>query len=332
MSDKSPSPMAQIATIGLRDAREAMRDRFLLWAVIFLTVAALVSLVTGSIALHGDAATYAKAKALLLALGKDASALAAPEFYPLKLLRGTIEQIEILGAVIALVAGYRAAATERGRQTLALILTRPMRHWHYLAAKLAGGMALAAVSLAAVFLTTALILPLISGIGLTGMDLLRLAITWVAGIAYLTALFALGFGLSLWMRSPATGLVYAFALWLLVVLVAPQIGDTMDPDNQVAGGIYAQLSVPKAEQDRIKAGFSTYETIRNGIEQISVTKHFERLTFAVLGIKDTYTGKSLGPILSEKSGDALFLFLFTFGLAGIVLLRPIDPDRLTKET
>ena len=164
------------------------------------------------------------------------------------------------------------------------------------------------------------------------MDLLRLAITWVAGIAYLTALFALGFGLSLWMRSPATGLVYAFALWLLVVLVAPQIGDTMDPDNQVAGGIYAQLSVPKAEQDRIKAGFSTYETIRNGIEQISVTKHFERLTFAVLGIKDTYTGKPLGPILSEKSGDALFLFLFTFGLAGIVLLRPIDPDRLTKET
>ncbi|UES36723.1 ABC transporter permease [Roseibium aggregatum] len=332
MPDKSPSPIAQIATIGLRDAREAMRDRFLLWAVIFLTVAALVSLVTGSIALHGDAATYAKAKALLLALGKDASALAAPEFYPLKLLRGTIEQIEILGAVIALVAGYRAAATERGRQTLALILTRPMRHWHYLAAKLAGGMALAAVSLAAVFLTTALILPLISGIGLTGMDLLRLAITWVAGIAYLTALFALGFGLSLWMRSPATGLVYAFALWLLVVLVAPQIGDTMDPDNQVAGGIYAQLSVPKAEQDRIKAGFSTYETIRNGIEQISVTKHFERLTFAVLGIKDTYTGKPLGPILSEKSGDALFLFLFTFGLAGIVLLRPIDPDRLTKET
>ena len=95
MPDKSPSPIAQIATIGLRDAREAMRDRFLLWAVIFLTVAALVSLVTGSIALHGDAATYAKAKALLLALGKDASALAAPEFYPLKLLRGTIEQIEI---------------------------------------------------------------------------------------------------------------------------------------------------------------------------------------------------------------------------------------------
>jgi hypothetical protein len=38
-----------------------------------------------------------------------ASAIAAPEFYPLKLLRGAIEQIEIMGAVIALLAGYRAA-------------------------------------------------------------------------------------------------------------------------------------------------------------------------------------------------------------------------------
>jgi len=52
-----------------------------------------------------------------------------PEFYPLKLMRGMIEQVEIMGAVIALVAGYRAAAAERGRQTLALILTRPLPHW-----------------------------------------------------------------------------------------------------------------------------------------------------------------------------------------------------------
>jgi ABC-2 type transport system permease protein len=325
------SSTAQMATIGLRDAREALRDRFVLVAITALTLAALVSLVTGAMALHGDAATYAQAKALLLKLGKDASVIAAPELYPLKLLRGTIEQIEIMGAVIALVAGYRAAAAERGRQTLALILTRPLAHWQYLAAKLAGGLGLAAVSLGVVFAATALILPLVSGVGLAADDLARLAIVWGAGILYLTGLYALGFGLSLWARSPAAGLIAAFALWLLVVLVAPQIGDTMDPDNQVAGGIYAQLSVPKAEQDRIKAGFATYETIRGGIEQASVTKHFERLTFAVLGIKDSYTGKPLGPILAEKSGDLLALILFTLGLGGIVLLRPIDPDRLTKE-
>lgn len=332
MPELLPSLSGSIATIALRDAREQLRDRFLLWATLALIAAATVSLVSGAIALHGDAATYAAAKAQLLALGKDASAIAAPEFYPLKLMRGMIEQIEIMGAVIALVAGYRAAAAERGRQTLALILTRPMPHWAYNLAKIIGGLGLAAVSLAVVFLATAILLPIVSGIGLTMGDVGRLLLTWAAGVLYLSALFTLGFGLSLWAKSPASGLIYAFALWILVVLVAPQIGDTMDPDNQVAGGVFAQLSIPKAEQDRIKAGFAGYETFRNGIEVASVTKHFERFTFAVLGIKDTYTGAPLSKVMAEKKGDLLFLFFFSLGLGGLVLLRPINPDRLTKES
>ena len=332
MPELHPSLSGSIATIALRDAREQLRDRFLLWATLALVVAAAVTLVTGAIALHGDAATYAAARAQLLALGKDASAIAAPEFDPLKLMRGMIEQIEIMGAVIALVAGYRAAAAERGRQTLALILTRPMPHWAYSLAKIIGGLGLVAVSLAIVFLATAILLPIVSGIGLTLGDVGRLALAWAAGVLYLTALFTLGFGLSLWAKSPASGLIYAFAIWILVVLVAPQIGDTMDPDNQVAGGVFAQLSIPKAEQDRIKAGFAGYENFRNGIEVASVTKHFERFTFAVLGIKDTYTGAPLAKVMSEKQGDLLFLFLFSLGLGGLVLLRPINPDRLTKES
>lgn len=332
MPELLPSLSVSVMTIALRDAREQLRDRFLIWATLALLVAATVSLVTGAIARHGDAATYAVARAQLLALGKDASAIAAPEFYPLKLMRGMIEQIEIMGAVIALVAGYRAAAAERGQQTLALILTRPMPHWVYSLAKIMGGMGLAAVSLGIVLLVTAILLPVVSGVGLTVGDVGRLMLTWVAGIFYLTALFTLGFGLSLWAKSPASGLIYAFALWILVVLVAPQIGDTMDPDNQVAGGVFAQLSVPKAEQDRIKAGFAGYESFRNGIEVASVTKHFERFTFAVLGIKDTYTSAPLAKVMAEKQGDLLFLFLFSLGLGGLVLLRPINSDRLTKES
>jgi ABC-2 type transport system permease protein len=329
---KGPSPArSPVITIAIKDAREALRDRFLLVATLALAAAAITSLATGSLALHTDVATYAAAKAQLLALGKDASAIAAPEFYPLKLLRGTIEQIEIMGAVIALVAGYRAAVSERGRQTLALMLTRPVRRWQFLAAKLTGGLMLAAVATGVVFAVAAIILATTSGAGLSTDDLGRLALTWLASIGYLAGIYAVGFALSLWLKSPASGLVYAFALWMLVVLVAPQIGDTMDPDNQVAGGVFAALSVPKAEQDKIKAGFATYETIRNGIEVSSPTKHFERLTFAVLGIKDSYTGKPLGPILAEKRGDWLFLILFALGLGMAVLVRPIHPDRLTKE-
>jgi ABC-2 type transport system permease protein len=325
------STLSAIAIISLKDARIALRDRFLLVATLALGTAALISLITGTIAMRTDVATYMMAKEQLLALGKELGTIAAPEFYPLKLMRGTIEQIEIMGAVIALIAGYRAAVEERGRQTLALILTRPLSNWQFLAAKLLGGAGLVAVVLIAVFGASALVLAIGSGVGLGIDDLLRLALIWGGSLFYLTSIFAVGFALSLWLKSPASGLLYAFALWLLVVLVAPQVGDTLDPDNQVVGGVFAQLAIPKVEQDRIKAGFATYETIRNGIEVSSVTKHYERFTFAVLGIKDTYTGKALGVIWADKSGDALFLLLFTLGLSGLVLLRPIQPNRLTTE-
>ncbi len=200
-----------------------MRVRFLLWATLALIVAATVSVVTGAIALHSDAATFSAARAQLLSLGKDASAIAAPEFYLPKLRRGMIEQIEIVGAVIALVAGYRAAAADRGLQTPALVLTRPLPHWAYTLVKLVGGTGLGAVFLGLVFLTTAIWLPLVSGIGLSIADVGRLALTGAAGVLYLTALFTVGFGLSLWAKSSASGPTYAFALWILVVLVAPPI-------------------------------------------------------------------------------------------------------------
>ena len=51
----------------------------------------------------------------------------------------------------------------------------------------------------------------------------------------------------------------------------------------------------------------------------------------MLGIKDSYTGTPLAAVLSEKRSDALWILLFTLGLGGLVLLRPISPDRLTKE-
>lgn len=328
MSDLANHPVRAIAAKDISDAR---RDRFILIVTGFIALAALTSLITGAIALATDVATYNDARATLLALGKTLDSIAAPEFYPLKLLRGAIEQIEIIGAVLGILAGFRAAVSERGRQTLALIMTRPVNGWQFLAGKYVAGLVLLSAGLLAVFAAAALALQLTSGVGLGLGDLGRIGIVWVAASAYVMVFYSLTFILTLWMKRPANALLISFAVWLLVVLVAPQIGDTLDPDNQVAGGVFKQLQVPKAEQDRIKAGYATFETLRNGIEASSITKHFERFSFAVLGIKDTYTGKPLGPILVEKQGDFFWIFLTSLGLAVIMLARPINANRLTKE-
>ena len=329
MSDTST--FAPLATIAAKDIRDASRDRFVFIVTLFLAVGAAVALVSGAIALRTDAATYAAAKATLLALGKPVDQIAAPEFYPLKLLRGAMEQIGIVGAAIAILIGYRAAASERGRQTLALILTRPIRRWQFLAGKLAAGLALLGLGLLTVLAVLAVMVHLASGVGLSAADLPRLALTWVAAWLYTACFFLVGFILTLTLRKTATALLLAFAVWLTLVLVAPQIGDTLDPDNQVAGGVFKSLGIAKPDQKQIMTQFSTHETLRDGIEQASVTKHFERFTFAVLGIKDTYTGVPLDQILIEKTGDLIWIFLTALGLGLVALVLPLNADRLTKE-
>lgn len=167
MSDLTPHftlHFNPIRTIAAKDIRDALRDRFILIVTLFLGLAALTALVTGAIALRTDVATYEAAKASLLALGKSADATAAPEFYPLRLLRGAIEQIEIIGAAIAILIGYRSASAERGRQTLALMMTRPMRALQFVSGKALAGIGLLAGGLALVLGVLAITLHFVSGI------------------------------------------------------------------------------------------------------------------------------------------------------------------------
>ncbi len=327
MSD-APRNFTPIRTIAAKDIRDALRDRFVLIVTAFLALAALTALITGAIALRTDLATYDAAKASLLALGKKANAIAAPELYPLRLLRGAVEQIEIIGAVIAILIGYRAASSERGRQTLALMMTRPLHSWQFVAGKACAGIALLAAGLGVVLIVLAVTLHFASGVGLTANDLGRIAIVWGVAVAYTTCFFLLAFGLALHMRRPVHALLLAFAIWLTLVLIAPQIGDTLDPDNQVAGGVFKQLHIAKPDQISIMQGYATFETIRDGIEQASITKHFERFSFAVLGIKATYAGQPLGPIIVEKTADLIWIYLTVLGLTVLVLALPIHPIRL----
>ncbi len=324
---RAPHP---IRTIAAKDIRDALRDRFILIVTGFLGIAAVVALVTGAIALRGDVATYEAAKATLLAIGKPAEAIRPPEFYPLRLLRGAIEQIEIIGAAIAILIGYRAAANERGRQTLALMLTRPMRAWAFSAGKALAGIGLLAAGLALVLGALTLVLQVTSGIGLGANDLLRIAVVWGVAVAYTACFFLMAFILTLHMTQVSHALLVAFALWLTLVLIAPQIGDTLDPDNQVAGGVFKQLHIAKPDQTEIMKGFGTFETVRNGIEVASITKHFERFSFAVLGIKATYTGLPLWPILVEMLGNLVWIILTALGLGALALGLPINPNRLAK--
>jgi ABC-type transport system involved in multi-copper enzyme maturation permease subunit len=322
---------AQITAIAGKELKDANRTYVLHFLSAFLVLAALTSLTVSAIALNAVHQTYIESRDLLISLGKSADALVPPAFFPLKLLRGFIEHVEIIGAVLGIVLGYRAAAVERGHLTLALLMTRPLSQLSFLSGKLFGNLALIIIGLAVTFIIGAIALAVIAGVGLSANDLARIFIAFASAALYVGAFFVLAFILALGFKRLPTALLTAFAIWLSLVLIAPQIGDTMDPDNQVAGGVFRKLGIPKPEEKKILLSFATYEKIRDGIEQASPAKHFERLTFAILGIKDIYNGRPIAFILRDRLSDLLWLLGTFAALALILFLRPLNFARLSKE-
>ena len=60
------------------------------------------------------------------------------------------------------------------------------------------------------------------------------------------------------------------------------------------------------------AKFATYETTRNALEESSVTKLFERASFALLGIKTEYNGKNFALIFHDYWKDIASQISFLF--------------------
>lgn len=323
---------AQIRTLAKKEISDAARSGIIVAVAGFLFLASIIALGVSAIALHADVMAYDEAKALLLSLGKPIDALVAPTYFPLRLMRGFIEQIEIVGAVLGIVLGYRAAAIERGRNTLVLVLTRPISQSVFLAGKLGGNSVLIALSLAVAFLAGLISIIVIGGVSFTGEEYLKVFLSYLASVFYTSSFFILGLVLALHVRRLPHALLYAFAIWLTFVLVAPQIGDTLDPDNQVSGGVFRKLHIAKPQEKEIMLSFSSYETIRNGIEEASPAKHFERLTFALLGIKETYNGLPILKILNERLRDPISLFMIFIAMALLLFVWPINFTRITKET
>lgn len=320
----------QIRTLAVKEMADIRRSHLLLVITVFMLLASAVSLVVAAVALQGEVAAYHTARAVLLAMGKSITELAAPAFMPLTLLRGFIEYIEIMGAVLGIVLGHRAAAAERGRNTLALLLTRPLSGRTFITGKCVGNFALIAGVLLLTFLLGALGLIVIGGVALTPGDWGRIAVSFLAASVYVGIFFTLGFLLALHMRRTVHAVLLAFALWVGVVLVLPQIGDTLDPDNQVGAGVFRTLDIAKPQEKAIMQSFRTYETLRDGIEQLSPAKHFERLSFAVLGIKDTYAGQPLVVVMHERMINVLFLCALLAALLAALAMVPLNIYRLKE--
>jgi ABC-type transport system involved in multi-copper enzyme maturation permease subunit len=321
----------QIRAIASKEISDTARAKLLTVITLFLIGAGMIALIVGAIALSAEVAAYNESRNLLLSLGKPVDALVAPSFVPLKIMRGFIEFVEIIGAILGIVIGHRAATAERDRNTLGLLLSRPMPGWVLIVGKCIGAIAALSIVLAIVFIAGALGITVVGKASLEFADYGRIALTFVAAVIYVGLFFLMGFLLALKMRQASHAILMAFTIWIALVLILPQIGDTMDPDNQVGSGVFRTLGIAKPQEKEIMKSFATYETVRDCIEQLSPAKHFERWSFAILGIKEIYAGKPVSFVVQDRYRDLLWLIGPFLILLVTLLKTKLDIAKLNRE-
>ena len=310
--------MAEVGVLCRKELKDLSRSRAIAMLLVFLSAVILLSVLVAAADYRVKLAEYtAYADALKAAGG---SPTPPPSLFPLQMLRAGIEYLEIVGSLFAVILGYGLVAKEKGSNTLQLLFTRPLGRHAFAGGKILATVLVWLVVVVALFAVVALAVLLAGQAQLGGEDFLRLAIAAAHTWAYFIMWSLLALTLASLTRQPASGLVLALVLWLVIVLVIPQIGDTMDPDNQIPGGLFTTLQIDAANEKALMTHFAGYETGRDLVEQTSTTKQYERAVLAYLGAKADYSQMPLGGVWEATFHNSLWLFATSiFTVAGAFL-------------
>ena len=306
--------MTSVFALARLEYRSAVRSKVLIGLLVTFVAVTSVSIIVATFIFKTKVADYNAYKSAALAAGTVH--IAEPLLYPLQLLRGAIEYLEIIGGVIAVALGYISVARERSSTVLQLVLTRPITTVQLVLGRLFGAFLIFTTLAGITGLVAVIAIRLIGGTSLSATEIAKLAIVYGVSVIYLMLFYCVGAILTLRSKTATNGLLIGLSIWLVIVMVLPQIGDTMDPDNQVPGGLFHALQVEKPQEKQILTHFETYQSIRGGIEQASIEKHYERFSFAMLGIKDEFNQKPISEILHAKRTELLWLGTSTILLYG----------------
>ena len=320
------SRSTRVRTLAHHELRAATRSRLLVILAAILVLVTVVSVYVGAVDYRSQIADYNAY--LQAAQASGVTQLPPPPLRLLSLLRGSMEYLEILGAVIGVALGYLSITRERAGRTLALLRTRPVSHGELAAGNLLGAAAVLGILLATTAVAAVTCLGVIGHGWVDTRQGVQLLLAYVAALVYLLTFYCLGAIATARSRTAANGLVLALAVWLVMVLVLPQIGDTLDADNQVPGGLFAALGLDRSGETAVLSHFALYEHVRTGIEEISLAKHFERFAFAMSDVPNEYQGFSLGQLLAAKRNDIIWLLVGVVAL-GAGLLRALRRQTVT---
>lgn len=297
-----------LGVIARKEITDAFRNRLFVAALVMLVGLSLIAISMGAVTVHQRLAEYQQSVQVLQNLGRT-DIPPMPSLNPIAVSKNFINYLAMVGALLAMILGFTSINKERQAGTLNLILSRPVYRDQFLTGKMLGNAALLALLMGAVGIITWLALLTIGGVALTANQLIKLTLTMGMSWLYLLTFFLLAMFFSLWVRQGNHALLLTVIVWLVFAFIFPQIGDTMDLDNQIPGGFFASLGLDRAGEQAALAKFKWYETVRDGVEELSPTKHYERISFALLGIKKEFADNTWQEILNLKTVNLVGLLV-----------------------
>lgn len=323
MTEQIPGRGTIIRKIAAKELSDALRNRLFLIAAVTMLGLALIAVLLGAVTVRAQMSDYLKAVDVLKSLGRT-DYPEAPSLNPLAVSKSFINYLAMVGALLATILGFSTIRKERQAGTLPLLLSRPVFRDQLLTGKILGNALMLGLLMLLVGAMTYLAITIVGRVSLTVDEFMKLALTMLMSWFYLLTSFALALLLSLVFPDGNKALLLTIIIWLIYAFVFPQIGDTMDIDNQLPGGFFATLGLDRAGEEAALAQFKWYETVRDGIEQLSPTKHYERISFALLGVKKAFIPNTWLEIVQLKLIDIAGLLLpifLLFSAAYVVFLR-----------
>jgi ABC-type transport system involved in multi-copper enzyme maturation permease subunit len=307
----------RIVTLAQHEYRAAIRSRVLVMLIGLLVIVTVASVYIAAVAHRSQVADYEAYKTAAQANGLDR--IAPSPLAAMSLLGGALEYLQIIGSVIAITLGYLSVIRERSNRTLPLIKSRPVTATEQTFGNLLGAVGLIATLIAATACAGVVCIGVIGHDWINLNEAGQLLLAYLAALIYMTGFYCLGAIAATRARYSANGLLAALAIWLVIVLILPQIGDTLDADNQVPGGLFQALGLNRADETTILTHFDIYETIRTRIEYISFAQHFQRFVFAMADVKERYRPFNLGYLFARVWTDLAWVLAYPLML--IALLR-----------
>lgn len=273
-----------IIEIAKKEISDAFRNKLFLSILVMLLVLTIVSIILGSYQVKIAMDNYNNSISFLQSLGK-AELPPMPKLNPISASKGFVNYIGMVGALLAIVLGNTAISKEYKNGTMKLILSRGVFRDTFLNGKLLGNLAILAGITVLTGIITFVALVAIGGVALTTYDVIRLLLFFGMSFLYMTFFTVLSMGIATVSTKGSRALLITVIVWLVLSFVLPQIGDTMDMDNQIPGGFFSSMGMSRDQEHQVLKQFKFYETLRDGVEEMSPTKHYERISYALLNVK-----------------------------------------------